>query len=34
MHGDHETPWSKGGHTVSDNLQMLCCACNLRKSNL
>ena len=31
MHGDHKTPWSKGGHTVPDNLQMLCRTCNLRK---
>ena len=31
MHGDHVTPWSKGGHTVPDNLQMLCRTCNLRK---
>ena len=34
MHGDHKTPWSKGGHTVPDNLQMLCRTCNLRKSSL
>ena len=25
------TPWSKGGHTVPDNCQMLCRDCNLRK---
>jgi hypothetical protein len=31
MHGDHRTPWSKGGHTSPDNLQMLCRACNLKK---
>ena len=31
MHGDHVTPWSKGGHTVPDNLQMFCRTCNLRK---
>ena len=34
MHGDHKTPWSKGGHTVPDNLQMLCRACNLKKGKL
>ena len=34
MHGDHKTPWSKGGHTVPDNLQMLCRTCNLKKSSL
>ena len=31
MHGDHKVPWSKGGHTLPDNLQMLCRACNLKK---
>lgn len=31
MHGDHITPWSKGGHTTSDNCQMLCRDCNLKK---
>ena len=24
----------KDGHTIPDNLQMLCRACNLKKSNL
>lgn len=33
MHGDHITPWSKGGKTDRDNLQMLCTECNLKKSN-
>lgn len=33
MEGDHITPWSKGGHTLPDNLQMLCKNCNLTKSN-
>lgn len=32
MHADHITPWSKGGHTTSDNCQMLCRDCNLKKS--
>jgi len=32
MHADHITPWSKGGHTTIDNLQMLCADCNRRKS--
>ena len=31
MHGDHIVPWSKGGHTTSDNCQMLCRDCNPRK---
>ena len=34
MAGDHITPWSKGGKTTSDNLQMLCKKCNLKKSNI
>ena len=32
MHGDHKKPWSKGGKTDEDNLQMLCIECNLAKS--
>lgn len=28
MQGDHIVPWSKGGRTVDDNLQMLCRKCN------
>lgn len=32
MHGDHIRPWSKGGKTEYSNLQMLCTACNLKKS--
>lgn len=31
MHADHITPWSKGGHTTSENCQMLCRDCNLKK---
>ena len=34
MHGDHKTPWSKGGHTIPENLQMLCRTCNLKKGDL
>lgn len=33
MEGDHITPWSKGGKTIPENLQMLCKSCNQRKSN-
>lgn len=32
MEADHITPWSKGGHTVAANCQMLCRECNRRKS--
>ena len=31
MHADHITPWSKGGKTISENCQMLCRDCNLKK---
>ena len=31
MHGDHKRPWTKGGLTTDDNLQMLCKECNRRK---
>lgn len=33
MEGDHIIPWSQGGRTVEDNLQMLCRRCNNMKSN-
>ena len=33
MEGDHIIPWSKGGKTELTNLQMLCQACNRRKSS-
>ena len=32
MEADHITPYSKGGHTTTDNCQMLCRDCNRRKS--
>jgi hypothetical protein len=31
MEGDHITPWSEGGKTLPDNLQMLCKDCNRKK---
>ena len=34
MEGDHIVPWSKGGHTTDDNLQMLCKKCNSAKSDM
>lgn len=34
MHGDHITPWSKGGKTIPENCQMLCADCNRRKSDV
>jgi len=33
MEGDHIKPWSKGGTTTADNLQLLCKICNIKKSN-
>lgn len=33
MEADHITPWSAGGKTTIENLQMLCVSCNRRKSN-
>lgn len=34
MEADHKIPWSKGGHTVPENCQMLCIACNRTKGSL
>ena len=34
LHVDHIEPWSEGGETVIENLQILCEACNIGKSNL
>jgi len=34
MEGGHITPWSEGGKTLPDNLQMLCKNCNRRKGKL
>ncbi len=31
MEADHITPWSQGGQTTLDNLQLLCRECNRRK---
>ena len=33
MEGDHIIPWSKGGKTVYENLQMLCRMCNNTKGD-
>lgn len=34
IHFDHIKPWSRGGETTLDNLQVLCAEHNLAKSNL
>ena len=34
LHIDHIAPWSKGGETVLENLQVLCEQCNVGKSDL
>lgn len=34
IHFDHKKPWSKGGETVLENLQVLCARHNLAKGNL
>ena len=33
LHVDHIVPWSNGGATTLENLQTLCSACNIGKSN-
>lgn len=33
LEADHIKPWSKGGTTTVDNLQLLCKTCNIKKSN-
>lgn len=34
LHVDHKFPWSKGGETILENLQILCQACNTGKSDI
>ncbi|MGB6544925.1 MAG: HNH endonuclease signature motif containing protein [Candidatus Acidiferrales bacterium] len=34
LHVDHVKPWSKGGETVLENLQILCNVCNIGKGDV
>lgn len=34
LHVDHIKPWSKGGETVLENLQILCNVCNIGKADV
>lgn len=34
LHVDHVKPWSKGGETVLENLQVLCNTCNIGKGDV
>lgn len=34
MQGHHQTPWSKGGKTISENCRMLCAKCNRDRSDM
>lgn len=34
LHVDHVVPWSEGGETTLENLQILCHVCNIGKSNV
>lgn len=34
MEGDHIIPWSKGGKTLPENLQMICKDCNRKKGGI
>ncbi len=33
LHVDHIIPWSKGGETLPENLEVKCTRCNLGKGN-
>jgi hypothetical protein len=34
LHVDHVKPWSRGGETMLENLQILCDVCNIGKSDI